>query len=103
VPRYGGEKEGMDAEGRVSHLVWYSKTGASAPRYVILVFFRRPDGDHAAGAKRGDTTAQASEFRGVLRVISLVLRGRKFRSRSNSWHRVVVVVFVVIVVGSTVS
>jgi len=80
----------------------------SAPRYVILLFFRRPDGDHAAGAKRGNTTAQAGEFRGVLRVTFLFLRRRqrpKFRSCSNTRRNdgSVVVVVVVIVIGSTVS
>ena len=108
VPRNGGEREGMDWKGRESHVLRYSKTGTSAPRYVILLFFRRPDGDHAAGAKRGNTTAQAYEFRRVLRVIFLVLRTRqrrKFRSRSNTGcnDRNVVVVVIVVVVGSTMS
>lgn len=48
--------------------------GVSAPRHAIVVVFRGPDGDHAARAKRGHTTAQAHELRGILRVVLLALR-----------------------------
>ena len=92
-----------------AHVLRYSKTGASPPRYVILVFFRRPDGDHATGTKRGNTTAQVDKFRGVLRVIFLVFRRRRPRRKFRSWSNTgrndgsVVVIIIVIVIGGTVS